>query len=123
MSSDIDVPAYDPDTWGGLIPDTAGPLEREAMEKAKWALSLEALRSQIRRTDVEIRHLTGDKDLREFETQLLRVLTLSKQFQMIAMTLPILAAGVSGDPLALIYGGTMLGLIGTTSASVMQEVS
>jgi hypothetical protein len=120
MSSDIDVPAYDPETWGGLIPDTAGPLEREAMEKAKWALSLEALRNQIRRTDVELRHLTGDKDLKEFETQLLRILTLSKQIQMLATVAPAL---ISGDPIGLLYGGVMLGLMGTTSAGVMTEVS
>jgi len=101
----------------------AGKLEEEAAEKVKWVLSLGALRNQIRRTDVELRHLTGDKDLKEFETNLLRILTMSRQVQEVTSVLSIFATVGFGNPLALIYGGAMLGMIGVTSGSVMMEVS
>jgi len=101
----------------------AGKLEEEAAEKVKWVLSLGALRNQIRRTDVELRHLTGDKDLKEFETNLLRILTVSRQVQEVTSVLSIFATVGFGNPLALIYGGAMLGMIGVTSGSVMMEVS
>jgi len=101
----------------------AGKLEEEAAEKVKWVLSLGALRNQIRRTDVELRHLTGDKDLKEFETNLLRILTVSREVQEVTSVLSIFATVGFGNPLALIYGGAMLGMIGVTSGSVMMEVS
>jgi hypothetical protein len=107
--------SFDPSTATGL----GGPLEREAEEKMKWVVSLEALRNQIRRTDVEMRHMTDNRDIKEFETQLLRVLTLSKQLQMVMAYAPIMALG----PYGMLFGGTMIGLSAVTSVGVMQELS
>jgi len=100
-----------------------GKLEYESMLKAKWIQRLSDLRNQIRRTDVEMRHLTGDKNMKEFETELLRVLTLSKQVQLMYSLIPFITAGLTGDPLALLFAGVMGGMGTLTSASVMMEVS
>jgi hypothetical protein len=100
-------------------------MENEANTKLGYFAALNLLRNEIRRTDAEMRHLTHDKDLKEFETDILRINTLIRATIAMAMALEVIedfATGGATTPQLLMSLG-MLGLAVTTSAGVMTELS
>lgn len=137
MSDELDLGGMDEDTLQGMAiaqysmkgigirPTDVGKeyLFREQMRSTDVELRL--LQMQIRRTDVELRHLTGDKTLKQFETDMLRIMTLMKSIMMAMIAVETVKAFVTGGAttpeLAMSIG--MLGMVGATSAGVISELS
>lgn len=100
-------------------------MEDEANLKLGYFGALNLLRNEIRRTDAEMRHLTHDKDLKEFETDILKINTLIRATIAMAMALEGIEAFATGGATTpqLLMSLGMLGLATTTSAGVMSELS
>jgi hypothetical protein len=107
-------------------------MELQTHIKANYTSALNLLIMQLRRMDVEMKHVTGNRDIREFETDLLRVIQLGRQAVLIGGIFgPVLfgtaEGGLAGILAATGYGAPlaalMLGMSATTSALTMSELS
>lgn len=90
------------------------------------AQGLKLLMFQLRRTDAEFRRITDNKSMKEFETDILRIMTLVRSLVFMYQAALILEAaldptGISAGKAAFAIG--MIGLSGATSATVMSELS
>jgi hypothetical protein len=101
-------------------------LEDQAREKLTYFAALTMLTTQLRRTDAEMRHLTGDRDIKAMETDLLRVLTLVRSltyayavYQAMTITTPFGELGL-GEQLFTVAS---IAMAGASSAGVMTELS
>lgn len=103
---------------------TSGEGRAEQMTRDKQGMfkALMMLMMSIRRTDVEMKHLTDNKSLKEFETDLLRVLTLIRAMITSYMVINVLEDMSTFGAKGLVDVG-ILGLTGITSAGVMVELS
>lgn len=132
MSEDEDFEAMESEIAAesakGVYPQLRHPegkefLIREQMRSTERELML--LQMQIRRTDVELRHLTDNKTVKQFETDMLRVMTLIKSIMMAMVAMEtvkaFLTGGATTPELAISIG--MLAMVGATSAGVMSELS
>jgi hypothetical protein len=118
LSEDIDIT---PDVGEQI---SAADLKRLGFQKIEEVnrQTLMQLMMMIRRTDVELRHLTDNKSLKEFETDLLRIMTLIRVMMVSYMVISTLLDPLASSELIAMNVG-MLGLAGVTSAGVMSELS
>jgi len=103
-----------------------GPLEQQAAAKMRMGYALSILMTQLRRTDAEMRHVTGNKSLKEFETDLMRIMTLVRSLVLGYQAVLILEAaadptGISAGKAAFAFG--ILTMVGVTSVGTMAELS
>lgn len=112
----------------GVPPQLQHPGGQEYMLREQFMSTnreLMLLQMQIRRTDVELRHLTDNKSLKQFETDMLRVMTMVRSAVMMGIALDILMAywtgGATGVEVGMAVG--MMGMAGATSIGVMSELS
>jgi hypothetical protein len=79
---------------------------------------MQMMQREIRRTDVELRHLTDNKTLKEMETELIRTMTIIRQIVVMASAIPLLS-----NPATLPIGLAMVGLGTATTVAAMIELS
>jgi hypothetical protein len=77
---------------------------------------------QLRRTDAEFRRIMDNKSLKEFETEVLKAMTLVRSLMFAYAALSTIMDPLSGGLETAMAVG-MLGMAGATSATVMSELS
>jgi hypothetical protein len=105
-----------------LSKEERGWMEEQSEEKMKYYGSLKKLMFQLRRTDAELRRVTGDKTMKEFETDILKMMTLIRSLMFAYQAAEaLMTGGLSTIGTLFQYG--MIGMSGVTSITVMSELS